>query len=109
MEPNIRFQIDSELFNAVAKYPHFADCFISPHTTDHDIKTELKIARHASDAECDRKYWSVEATLREEVAEVMEAALNLRWADCKQELAQVAAVCIRAMEWINTEVLDEET
>lgn len=109
MKPNIQSQIDVELLKATKKYPHFADRFISPYTTNRDIKTELDVARHKSDAECDRHYWSVEATLREEVAEVMEAASTLQWDNCKQELAQVAAVCVRAIEWINNQQTTEES
>lgn len=99
-------QVLCEYEHATTKWPVFADRFLSPHTTDKDIRGEVNVARHRSDAECDRRYWSVEATLREEVAEVMEAAMKLDWANCKQELAQVATVAIRAMEWIDKEILN---
>lgn len=99
-------RIHAEYDHATTKWPVFADRFLSPYTTDKDIIGEVNIARHRSDAECDRHYWSVEATLREEVAEVMEAAMKLDWANCKQELAQVATVAIRAMEWIDKEILN---
>ena len=108
MQGSIRTLIEEQLERAITKHPHFADRFISPHTTYRDIRGEVSIARRNSDAECDHHYWSVEATLREEVAEAMEAAMNRDWTNCKQELAQVAAVCIRAIEWITQEKYNEQ-
>lgn len=95
---------------AEAKYPNFADSFFSQATLEHstpaEIKCRLNYLRSISDSE--KPHYSVEATLHEEVMEVMEAAAEARWEDCMMELAQVGAVTLRAMEWVQTNKLNKE-
>ena len=96
---------------AEAKYPNFADSFFSRFTTEHnavaDIKAHLNYCRKLSDSE--KPHYSVEATLQEEVMEVMEAASENRWEDCMTELAQVGSVVLRTMEWVQKNKLNKET
>lgn len=96
---------------AEAKYPHFADSFFSRVTALDEnsiaaIKARLNYCRSLSDSE--KPHYSVEATLQEEVLEVMEAAAENRWEDCMMELAQVGSVVLRAMEWVQTNKLNKE-
>lgn len=96
---------------AEAKYPNFADSFFSRFTASNEnsgasIKTHLNYCRSISDSE--KPHYSVEATLQEEVLEVMEAAADERWKDCMMELAQVGSVVLRAMEWVQTNKLNKE-
>ena len=96
---------------AETKYPNFADSFFSQctihNTSVADIKARLKYFRKLSDSE--KPHYSVEATLHEEVLEVMEAAGEERWEDCMMELAQVGSVVLRAMEWVQNNKLNKET
>lgn len=96
---------------AETKYPNFADSFFSRLNTEHnsvaDIKAVLNHYRKLSDSE--KPHYSVEATLFEEVLEVMEAAAEDRWEDCMTELAQVGQVVLRAMEWVQKNKLNKET
>lgn len=97
---------------AEVKYPNFADTFFSRFTAQNEnsvaaIKTHLNYCRSLSDSE--KPHYSVEATLHEEVLEVMEAAAENRWEDCMMELAQVGSVVLRAMEWVQNNKLNKET
>lgn len=96
---------------AEAKYPHFADSFFSRFTAMNNsvahLKAQLNYCRNISDSE--KPHYSVEATLKEEVAEVFEAAGEERWEDCMMELAQVGSVVLRAMEWVQTNKLNKES
>ena len=96
---------------AETKYPNFADSFFSRDTASNEdsvasIKTCLNYWRQLSDSE--KPHYSVEATLQEEVLEVMEAAAENRWEDCMTELAQVGSVVLRAMEWVQNNKLNKE-
>lgn len=93
---------------AEAKYPNFADSFFSQNTLTMSpvhIKAALEYWRQTSDSE--KPHYSVEATLQEEVFEVMEAAAEGRWNDCMTELAQVGSVVLRAMEWVQNNKLNK--
>ena len=98
---------------AEAKYPDFAKTFLcEPEDVDKniqldDIKHSLEIVRASSDAE--KPNYSVQITLNEEMLEVLEAAGEERWEDCMIELAQVGAVVLRAMEWVQNNKLNKET
>ena len=96
---------------AESKYPHFADSFFSQLTALNEnsvtaIKTRLNFCRIRSLSE--KPHYSIEATLHEEVLEVLEAAAEERWEDCMTELAQVGSVVLRAMEWVQNNKLNKE-
>lgn len=95
---------------AEAKYPDFASDFLRPvmnPTIRLDyIKSELDKTRNISDHQ--KPNYTIDVTLREEVLEVMEAAAENRWEDCMMELAQVGAVVLRAMEWVQNNKLNKE-
>lgn len=101
-------KILTEKNRAESKYPAFAARFICD-CPDHSamIQSALRGARKQSDAEKGHGY-SVEATLLEEVFEVLEAASNKDWDACMMELAQVGSVVLRAMEWVQTNKLNKE-
>ena len=93
---------------AEAKYPDFAKIFLRK-VVDKNIqldyiKNNLEIARSRSDAE--KPDYSIQTTLDEEVLEVLEAAGEERWEDCMMELAQVGAIVLRAMEWVQNNKLN---
>lgn len=94
--PNIVFaQIDF----AEKKHPEFCVRFLKQTESVPHIDNELAIARAQSDAEAKDGY-SVQATLNEEVWESMEAYAKGEYEHAIEELAQVAAVAMRAMNFI---------
>lgn len=84
---------------AVAKHPEFCKTFLKATEMLPHIENELAIARAQSDAEA-KEGFSVQATLNEEVLEAMEAYAKHEYTHALEELAQVAAVTIRAMNFI---------
>lgn len=91
-------RITEEYNKAAKKYPDFAKTFNARGTDLSKITQTLILARERSDREAPA--YSVESTLDEEVLEVYEAYLEGDYKHCYDELAQVGAVVIRAMNWL---------
>lgn len=87
--------------HATNKHPHFArtEC----NSTAAEIKNRLAMAR----AKSDHDQYCIEYTLDEEVAEVYEAFVDRNYRRAWVELAQVAAVVLRAMQYIQTTYLTD--
>lgn len=88
-----------QLEYAESKHPEFCVRFLKQTETGPHIDNELAIARAQSDAEAKDGY-SVQATLNEEVWEAMEAYAKCEYKHAIEELAQVAAVAMRAINFI---------
>lgn len=88
--------VRTELSNAKKKHPHFVDAinFLCPSL----VITGLELKRNALVAEEKRKHVDVLCVLLCEFYEALEAVVNGDYEHARQELAQCAAVCIRAME-----------
>ena len=99
-------RIDRMLDYSIKKHPDFAvRCLTQTESLPH-IQNALAVARAISDAEAKDGY-SIQATLNEEVLEVYEAFALGKYEECCDELAQVAAVALRAMDWITQHKLKE--
>jgi hypothetical protein len=81
------------------KHPEFCNKFLKVTECVQHIENELAIARAQSDAEA-KEGFSVQATLNEEVLEAMEAYAKGEFDHAIEELAQVAAVAIRGINFI---------
>lgn len=91
--------ICTELQKAEAKYPIFCNRMTRAGNTLEIIRFTLASARATSDAERKGGY-SFEATIHEEILEVLEAYELEDYKACLQELAQCGAVILRAMEFV---------
>lgn len=94
--------VAAELAAAKRKHPHFVDRITC--LSDVGADTHLDINRHSLDIE--RKAGDVElrSVLACEFYEALQAYTHGDLARARQELAQCAAVCIRAMERIEMEI-----
>lgn len=84
---------------ATTKHPEFCNKFLKVTECVQHIENELAIARAQSDAEA-KEGFSVQAILNEEVLEAMEAYAKGEFNHAIEELAQVAAVAIRGINFI---------
>lgn len=84
---------------ASAKHPEFCNKFLKVTECVPHIENELAVARAQSDAEA-KEGFSVQATLNEEVWEAMEAYAKGEFNHAIEELAQVAAVAMRGINFI---------
>ena len=99
-------RIDRMLDYSIKKHPDFAVRYLSQTESLPHIQNALAVARAISDAEAKDGY-SIQATLNEEVFEVYEAFALGKYKECCDELAQVTAVALRAMDWITQHKLKE--
>ena len=84
---------------ASTKYPNFCNKFLKVTECVPHVENELAIARAQSDAEA-KEGFSVQATLNEEFWEAMEAYAKGEFDHAIEELAQVAAVAMRGINFI---------
>lgn len=84
---------------ASTKHPEFCNKFLKVTECVPHIENELAVARAQSDAEA-KEGFSVQATLNEEVWEAMEAYAKGEFDHAIEELAQVAAVAMRGINFI---------
>lgn len=91
--------VAAELEAAKKKHPFFASALIDPYAPIAWSADEEKIKRHNSHGP-----WYADNIILEEVAEAFAAVERGDLPHAKQELAQCAAVCIRAMEYIDDEI-----
>ena len=84
---------------AATKHPEFCSRFLKATECIQHIENELAIARAQSDAEA-KEGFSVQATLNEEVWEALEAYARGEFNHAIEELAQVAAVAMRGINFI---------
>ena len=84
---------------AATKHPESCNKFLKVTECVPHIENELAVAQAQSDAEAKEGY-SVQATLNEEVWEAMEAYAKGEFDHAIEELAQVAAVAIRGINFI---------
>lgn len=91
--------VGAQIDFAESKHPEFCVRFLKQTESGPHIDNELAIARAQSGAEAKDGY-SVQATLNEEVWESMEAYAKGEYEHAIEELAQVAAVAMRAMNFI---------
>lgn len=84
---------------ASTKYPEFCNKFLKVTECVQHIENELAIARAQSDAEA-KEGFSVQATLNEEVWEAIEAYAKGEFNHAIEELAQVASVAMRGINFI---------
>jgi len=84
---------------ASTKHLEFCNKFLKVTECVPHIENELAIARAQSDAEA-KEGFSVQATLNEEVWEAMEAYAKGEFNHAIEELAQVASVAMRGINFI---------
>lgn len=88
--------VRTELNNAKKKHPHFVDAisFSCPSLSEQALESARNCLAYASK----RDLVDVEGVLTCEFYEAIEAVVNGDYEHARQEFAQCAAVCIRAME-----------
>lgn len=96
--------VAAELDAAKKKHPFFATALIDPYAPIAWSADEEKIKQRNSHGP-----WYADNIILEEVAEAFAAVERGDLAHARQELAQCAAVCIRAMEYIDDEINKETT
>ena len=97
--------VATELAAAKKKHPHFVDRMTC--LSDVGADTHLNFARRSLDIEKKAGDVELRSVLVCEFYEALQAYTHCDLAHARQELAQCAAVCIRAMEYIEKEM--EET
>lgn len=88
--------VRTELSNAKKKHPHFVDAisFLCPSLTIQALESARNHLAYVSK----QNLVDVKSVLTCEFYEALEAVVNGDYEHARQELAQCAAVCIRAME-----------
>lgn len=94
--------VAAELDAAKEKHPFFASALVDPYAPIAWSADEEKIKQRNSHGP-----WYADNIILEEVAEAFAAVERGDLAHAKQELAQCAAVCIRAMEYVDDEINKE--
>jgi hypothetical protein len=94
--------VAAELEAAKKKHPFFASALVDPYAPIAWSADEEKIKQRNSHGP-----WYADNIILEEVAEAFAAVERGDLAHAKQELAQCAAVCIRAMEYIEKKMEEE--
>lgn len=92
--------VAAELAAAKRKHPFFASALIDPYAPIAWSADEEKIKQRNAHGP---NY--ADNIILEEIAEAFAAVEAGDLAHARQELAQCAAVCVRAMEWIEKEIL----
>ena len=116
--------VAAELEAAKKKHPKFVDCLVRAYDDNYNIHVKGRRGNKAHIREArdnlqgfrdDLKWWQdnklvdVADILSCEICEAEEAYLTNDFAHARQEFAQCAAVCIRAMEYIQQQQQTEET
>ena len=96
----LRKMIEVEFANAYAKHPKLADQFTNPQT---DWARLERMMKRENDDNTPPYY--AENILLEELAEAMNAYQQGRLDDCLTELAQVGAVVMRCMVYVQNEII----
>lgn len=91
--------VAAELAAAKKKHPHFCDQLVATNPPMTWSASEDAIKLHNATGP-----FSADCIIMEELAEAFAAAESGDLAHARQELAQCAAVCIRAMEYIEKEM-----
>lgn len=91
--------VAAELAAAKKKHPHFCDRLLAPNPPFAWRVSESAIKAHNAQAAP-----SADCIVMEELSEAFAAVEAGDLAHARQELAQCAAVCIRAMEYIEKEM-----
>lgn len=94
-------KIQQEWSKAVSKWPEFARRFMPQYS---DISEDLARCRALSN----KDPYCIMYTMFEEVFEVFEAYAKGEYEHCMNELAQVGAVSIRAMQWLDEQHISKE-
>jgi len=100
--------VAAELAAAKQKHPHFVDRLLWPDSWPLHTEEELETERARLKSRIVHGTCSFRSVLRCEVAEFVDAYAHGDLAHARQELAQCAAVCIRAMEHIEKEMEEKK-
>ena len=92
-------EIESELRHAVAKHPKFCDTVLDPDSRVSWAESEYRIK-----ARNERGPWTADNIMMEEVAEAFNAYQHGDKKNALKEFAQVCAVVLRCMEYIQKEI-----
>ncbi len=95
--------IEKALEHAKEKHPHFCDEICNADTLEQSGET-LKFKRRMLKRQVDGGYSSAVTILMCELAEAIEAYSHGDLAHCIEELAQVGAVNIRIMEFVEEQM-----
>ena len=90
--------VEAAIVKAERKHPKVCDVF-NVHKL-RDISKELEVIRTRNDADEKQNNSCFLGVIDEEILEVMEAYSKKDYKQCIKELAQVAAVAIRGMDFI---------
>lgn len=94
--------VEAELAAAKRKHPHFIDYFTFTNCATFEPELHSRRARlNVAEKQANMMFFDV---LECEVYEALDAYAHGELGHAKQELAQCAAVCIRGMEFIETEM-----
>ena len=92
-------EIENELRNAVVKHPKFCDAMVSPDSSVSWAESEYRIKLRN-----ERGPWTADNIMMEEVAEAFNAYQHGDKKNALKEFAQVVAVVLRCMEYIQKEM-----
>ena len=92
-------EIENELRHAVAKHPKFCDAMVSPDSSVSWAESEYRIKLRN-----ERGPWTADNIMMEEIAEAFNAYQHGDKQNALKEFAQVGAVVLRCMEYIQKEI-----
>lgn len=102
-------QVESEVIRACAKHDRVCDFFIDPRKSIVDIRDDLKKLRESNDRKEGKLTATFSGIIAEELFEAYEAYVMGDLNNCIKELAQVAAVAVRGMDFVYKQTMEFKT
>lgn len=90
--------VESAVVSAERKHPKVCDEFCTK--VKEEIQQLTKLYRFVNDKKEERKESEWYGVIKEEIYEALEAFAERDYRNCLKELAQVAAVAVRGMEYV---------
>ena len=98
LRKNFLADVESAVVNAECKHPKICDEFCTKEKEE--IQQLTKLYRFVNDQKEERNESEWYGVIKEEIYEALEAFAGKDYRNCLKELAQVAAVAVRGMEFV---------
>lgn len=102
-------QVESEVIRACAKHDRVCDFFVDPNKGMKDVADNLAELRTINDERERNGCATFSGIIAEELMEAYEAYITGDLNSCIKELAQVAAVAVRGMDFVYRQTMEFKT
>lgn len=102
-------QVESEVIRACAKHDRVCDFFVDPNKEMKDVAGNLAELRTINDERERNGGATFSGIIAEELMEAYEAYIAGDLNNCIKELAQVAAVAVRGMDFVYRQTMEFKT